>query len=165
MKVITDKDLYQRIWNKIYSDYSFHPSTDSHGKWLKPEGIFRTYKLGKIWNEEQEAVINFILCEVIGKEMYALEWQSDCFLFDPSERIPTGYEYYDSERKCNVYFPEYYPNGDYHFFVSKNWTFGLYGHPWREELIVVGEELILAIEKNLAELGLKKQTAGNHRAD
>ena len=66
MKVITDKDLYQRIWNKIYSDCSFHPSTGSHGKWLKPKGIFRTYKLGKIWNEEQEAVINFILCEVIG---------------------------------------------------------------------------------------------------
>ena len=157
MKVITDKDLYQRIWNKIYSDYSFHPSTDSHGKWLKPEGIFRTYKLGKIWNEEQEAVINFILCEVIGKEMYALDWHHDCFLFDPNERIPTGYEYYDDARNCNVYFPEYYPNGDYHFFVSKDWTLGLYGHPGRKELIVAGEELILAIEKNLAELGLKKQ--------
>ena len=156
MHVITNEGLYRTIWDKIYSDYSFHPSIDSHGKWLKPEVAFRTYKLGKIWNEEQEAVINSILCEVIGKEMYALDWHHDCFLFDPSERIPTGYEYYDSERKCNVYFPEYYPNGDYHFFVSKDWTFGLYGHPWRKELIVVGEELISAIEKNCFELGLKK---------
>ena len=156
MQVIKNKDLYRTIWDKIYSDYSFHPSTGSHGKWLKPEGVFRKYKLGKIWNEEQEAVINSILCEVIGKEMYALDWQHDCFLFDPNERILTGFEYYDDARKCNVYFPEYYPNGDYHFFVSKNWTFGLYGHPWRKELIVVGEELISAIEKNCFELGLKR---------
>ena len=157
MQVITNKELYRTIWDKIYSDYSFHPSTDSRGKWLKPEAAFRTYKLGKIWNEEQEAVINSILCEVIGKEMYALDWHHDCFLFDPNERIPTGYEYYDDARNCNVYFPEYYPDGDYHFFVSKDWTLGFYGHPWRKELIVVGKELILAIEKHLAELGLKKR--------
>lgn len=141
----------------FFNLHHYTAAADSHGKWLKPEGIFRTYKLGKIWNEEQEAVINFILCEVIGKEMYALDWHHDCFLFDPNERIPTGYEYYDDARNCNVYFPEYYPNGDYHFFVSKDWTLGLYGHPGRKELIVAGEELILAIEKNLAELGLKKQ--------
>ena len=156
MQVITDKALYRTIWAKIYSDYSFRPSIESHGKWLKPEGVFRKYKLEMIWNETQEAIINSILCEVIGKEMYALDWQHDCFLFDPNERIPTGYEYYDDERECNVYFPEYYPDGDYHFFVSKDWEFGLYGHPWRKELIVVGEELLFAIEKHLTELGLKK---------
>ena len=31
------------------------------------------------------------------------------------------------------------PNGDYYFFVSKDWSVGLYGHPWRKELIVVGD--------------------------
>lgn len=40
MRVITDKELYRTIWDKIYSDYSFHPSIDRHGKWLKPEGLF-----------------------------------------------------------------------------------------------------------------------------
>ncbi len=90
--------------------------------------------------------------------MYALDWKSDCFLFNPNERIPTGFEFYDDSRNCNVYFPEYYPDGDYHFFVSKDWALGLYGHPWRKELIVTGEELILAIEKNLTELGLKTTT-------
>ena len=156
MKVITDKDLYQRIWDKVYSDYAFYPSVDSRRKWLKPDGVFQKFKLKMVWDERQEAIVNTILCEVIGEEMYALDWQHDCFLFDPNERIPTGYEYFDSERKCNVYFPEYYPNGDYHFFVSKDWALGLYGHPWRKELIVVGKELISAIEKNCFELGLKK---------
>ena len=40
--------------------------------------------------------------------------------------------YYDRVRDCTVYFPEYYPDGDYHFFVSKEWSFGLYGHPWKK---------------------------------
>lgn len=156
MQVIVDKDSYQKIWDKIYSDYSFYPSVDSHREWLKPDEVFQKFKLKMVWDEQQEAIINKILCDVIGEEMYALDWQHDCFLFDPNERIPTGFQYYDSERECNVYFPEYYPNGDYHFFVSKDWAFGLYGHPWRKELIVVGEELISAIEKNSFELGLKK---------
>ena len=44
------------------------------------------------------------------------------------------------------------------FFISKDWNFGLYGHPWKKELIVVGEDLIFAIEKNCAELGLKRKS-------
>lgn len=157
MRVIADKDLYQKIWDKIFSEYSFYPSADSHRKWLKPGGVFQKFLLTTLWDERQEAIVNTILCEVIGEEMYALDWQHDCFLFDPNERIPTGYAYFDNERNCSVYFPAYYPNGDYHFFVSKNWAFGLYGHPWRKELIVVGEELILEIEKNLKTLGLKRK--------
>jgi hypothetical protein len=157
MQVITDKELYRKIWDKVFIDYSFSPSIDGPRMWLRPKGTFQTYKLGQIWEEEQEAIVNTIFCKVIGEEMYALDWQHDCFLFDPNERIPPGFQYYDSQRACNVFFPEYYPNGDYHFFVSKDWSSGLYGHPWRKELIVAGEDLILAIEKNLAELGLKKQ--------
>ena len=155
MQVITDKELYRRIWDKINEDYSFYPSVNSRKKWLKPDDVFQKYKIEKIWDERQEAIVNTILCNVIGEEMYALDWQHDCFLFDPNERIPMGYAYYDSVRDCTVYFPEYYPNGDYHFFVSKDWSFGLYGHPWKKELIAVGEKLIIEIEKSRVELGLK----------
>lgn len=154
MQVIKDKELYGRIWDKINEDFSFYPSVNSRKKWLKPDGVFQKYKIEKIWDEWQEAIINTILCDVIGEEMYALDWQHDCFLFDPNEKIPAGYLYHDSERNCNLFFPEYYPQGDYHFFVSKDWRFGLYGHPWRKELIVVGEKLISEIEKYRDELGL-----------
>lgn len=46
-----------------------------------------------------------------------------------------------------IFFPSYYPNGDYHFFASFDWTIGLYVHPWKEEIIVVGEQLIQEFEK------------------
>ena len=156
MQVITDKEVYQKIWDTLYTEYSFFPSVDSGKHWLKPNGVFRTYRFQASWNEKQEALINSILCKTVGKEMYALNWHHDCFTFDPNENIPTGYMYHDKERDCNVYFPDYYPDGDYHFFVSKDWKFGLYGHPWRKELIVVGEELIDEIENNLKDLRLEK---------
>ena len=98
MQVITDKELYRRIWDKINKDYSFHPSVNSRKKWLKPDDVFQKYKIEKIWDERQEAIVNTILCDVIGEEMYALDWQHDCFLFDPNERIPMGYAHYDSMR-------------------------------------------------------------------
>ena len=155
---IIDDDLYQRIWDKIFTEYSFYPSVSSRKRWLIPNGVFQAFRFDHIWKEQQEAIVNAILCDVIGEEMYALDWQHDCFLFDPHEKIPIGYEYYDIERNCNVYFPEYYPDGDYHFFISRDWNFGLYGHPWKKELIVVGEDLIFAIEKKCSELGLKRKS-------
>ena len=155
MEVIIDRKLYDEIWEKIYADYSFSPSVDRCGTWLEPIGVSKCFKLLTIWNQEQEELVNWILCEVINGEMYALDWQHDCFLFSPREKIPFEHHYYDAERDCEVSFPEYYPNGDYHFFISKDWTFGLFGHPWRKELIVVGEPLISAIQKNLVELDLE----------
>ncbi|MCR5610872.1 MAG: DUF2716 domain-containing protein [Clostridiales bacterium] len=158
MQVILDDKLYKSIWDKIYNVYSFYPSTDNLSeRWLRPIRQFRTYQMTMIWNEKQEKIINSILCRVVGEEMFALDWQHDCFTYDPNERIPVGYMYQNNERNCNVYFPEYYPDGDYHFFVSKDWRFGLYGHPWRKELIVVGKKLILEIENHCAELGLKRK--------
>ena len=81
----------------------------------------RTYKLGMIGNEEQEAVINSILCEVTGKEMYALDWHHDCFLFNTIERIriPTGVEYYDAARNCKYESLSFCINRVWMFFMMK----------------------------------------------
>ena len=34
------------------------------------------------------------------------------------QEIPLDYFFYDKDRNCYVYFPSYYPNGDYHFFIT-----------------------------------------------
>ena len=73
--------------------------------------------------------------------------QRSIFLFE--------YEEYDSDRKCQVYFPTYYPNGDYHFFVDKEWKYGLFGHPWKHEIVVMGEKLIEMFEKEKVRLEFK----------
>ena len=153
MQVITDKKLYRSIWDKIYQDYFFSTQNE---KWLCPDTTYDVYHLGEPWNEKQEAIVNQILCRIISTEMYALDWQHDCFIFKPTENIPFGYQYYDLERDCSVYFPTYFPDGDYHFFISKDWSVGLFGHPWRNELIVTGSALRKEIAKSADDLKIEK---------
>ena len=153
MQVITDEKLYKRIWDRIYQEYSFSTQNE---KWLCPDTEYDVYNLKSVWDEKQESIVNQIFCRVVGEEMYALDWQHDCFVFNPSENIPFGYQYYDLARNCSVYFPTYYPDGDYHFFISKDWSVGLFGHPWRNELIITGNVLKQEIANAADDLKLKK---------
>lgn len=154
MKVILDKKLYDKIWDKIYRDYKFHPSTEKYVIPFKFNVRCVRYRLREIWSAEQEKIVNDIFKSLSGNDIYALEWQSDCFEFNPKEEIELGYNYHDDDRDCNVYFPSYYPNGDYYFFVSKNWEYGMFGHPWREEIYLIGGKLISEFEKKEKESSL-----------
>lgn len=153
-----DRNKYNDIWNKIYNDFHFYPSSITYPKpWILLPMPHKKYYLNDIFTEEQEKIINSIFCRINAKDMYALDWRHDCFIYNPCEEIPLDYWFYDTERNCNVYFPSYYPNGDYHFFASLDWSIGLYGHPWKREIIVVGEKLIQEFDKvhdmlNMAEL-------------
>ena len=148
MKIILNHKKYNDIWDKIYHDFHFSPFCKTNSDlWLSFPIECKRYRLNCIFSKEQERVINSIFCSVNAKDMYALDWQHDCFIYNPCEEIPLDYWFYDTERDCNVYFPSYYPNGDYHFFASFDWSIGLYGHPWKEEMIVVGEKLIQEFEK------------------
>jgi hypothetical protein len=41
----------------------------------------------------------------------------------------------------NVCFPEFYPNGDYYFFVAIDFRWGYFTHPWKMKLWIFGDEL------------------------
>ncbi|MCM1221684.1 MAG: DUF2716 domain-containing protein [Lachnospiraceae bacterium] len=147
MKVILNIEEYNDIWNKLYRDFLFSPSDQaSHAPWISFPMESRKYRLHCVFSKEQEKIINSIFCRVNAKDMYALDWQHDCFIYNPCEEILSDDWFYDADRDCNVYFPSYYPNGDYHFFASFDWSVGLYGHPWKKEMIVVGETLIQEFE-------------------
>ena len=81
--------------------------------------------------------------QVLAENVIALDWQHECFRFSPSEKSA----YAET-------LPTYYPDGDYHFFIDGNWRFGLFGHPWLREIIVLGSALIQRFDENLAELQL-----------
>lgn len=142
MQIILDRDQYDAVWNKICHDFHFSPRDIDRSPWISFPTPSKRYRLNRLFSEEEENIIRSILCKVNPGEMYALNWQHDCFLYDPREEIPFGYWFYDATRNCNVYFPSYYPDGDFYFFASLDWSIGLYGHPWRKEMIVVGEALI-----------------------
>lgn len=143
-----ERNKYEDIWDKICDDFHFYPSYKAYPKpWILLPMSHKKYYLNGVFTEEQEKIINSIFCKVNAEDMYALDWRHDCFIYNPCEEIPLDYWFYDIERNCNVYFPSYYPNGDYHFFASFDWSIGLYGHPWKKEIIVVGEELIQEFDK------------------
>ena len=157
MEVILDRAEYDRIWSKIKDTYQFKPSIDPlSGEWIRLDQPYKTYRLTCFWDEKQEEIVRQIMCRVIHEDMYALDWHHDCFIFHPDEKITPGFQYRDSARECNVYFPSFYPNGDYYFFISMDWTNGLYGHPWRKEIRVTGEKMIRAFMEQKGALALEE---------
>ena len=148
------KDEAIILWEKLNNEFKFKPGTDITGEWIIIPGDTKKYHKATPWSEEQEKIINSILKELGLEKMYALDWNHDCFEFSPMEDISMNYNYYDPDRQCQVYFPTYYPDGDYYFFIDSTWNCGIFGHPWRNEIIVMGKELIKMFEKNKGRLGL-----------
>lgn len=159
MNVILDQKLYDQLWDKMLGEYQFRPKWNPDGKPFSIPHPYRLYRLGeRCWTQEQEARVNEIFEALVPEDgyLYALDWNHDCFIFNPRERIPLDYHYYDEERAVNVYFPSYYPNGDFYFFIAADWSFGLLGHPWRRELYLWGDELTARIERLAGYLDLQK---------
>ena len=144
-------------WHRIRNDYGFRPNCVRESyDWIRLPQPSRTFLLaGGPWDEAQETLVNSFFVRLGIRELYALDWQHDCFVFSPGEKIPLGFQFNDSIRDFMVYFPEYYPNGDYHFFTDPEWKYGMYGHPWLREMAVTGGELIRLFEENAGKLGLK----------
>lgn len=149
---LLDSKTADALWNRLFKEYKFRTADDS--EWISFPQSCRTYHKDTPWSPEQEKTINSFLEELINGEMYALDWQHDCFAFSPSEHIPFDYNYYDDKRDCQVYFPTYYPDGDHYFFFDAEWKYGIFGHPWRHEIVVIGEKLINKFEANKEYLGI-----------
>ena len=151
MQVIKDETEYLKIWDRVYAEYRFDREA---GEWLQLPLPHKRYRVTQCWTEEQEQLVNGIFSRLCRGQMYALDWQHDCFIFSPDEHIPPDFQFFDAERDCNVCFPCYYPDGDFHFFLSADWQLGLFGHPWQAEIYVMGNELIAAFEAQKDLLGL-----------
>ena len=156
MKVILDSNKYNNLWDSIDDKFKFHPSVDIDVVPFEFDIDYVCYKLNSVWSEEQEKIVNEIFKEISQDNLYALDWNHDCFEYNPSENIELDYHYHDNDRNVEVYFPSYYPNGDYYFFVSKDLKYGMLGHPWRKEIYVFGKKLINEFSKFENELNITK---------
>ena len=156
MQLLSDEN---KLWDLMYGKYGFNPQTTKVPyNWIQPPSPFVTFILPEAcWNEEQEKLVNSFFVNLNQDEVYALDWQHDCFTYDPKEEIPLHYSYRDDERQCSVYFPSYYPDGDYYFFFDPELKYGLFGHPWLGEIVVTGEGLIKQFENNSGFLGILRK--------
>ncbi len=156
MRVILSDEEYNEIWGRFERYFEFKPSIKNDDVQFAIPVKYTGYRLCKVWSEPEELLVNELFKQVGNKQIYALDYQHDCFEFCPWENITPRTQWYDEKRGVNVYFPSYYPNGDWHFFVDKDFTYGILGVPFRNELYVFGEKLMELFEENEQRLSLAK---------
>jgi hypothetical protein len=163
--VLLSKDESAFCWNKISELFHFSPSIN---KGVKAFDIPYAYVIYDISNLKEENIdvmdelitAVFVNCTNENDYMYALDWNHSSFKFNPRNKEEQKSMYIQDERYMgggyNAYFPDYYPDGDYYFFIASDFSFGYLGHPWQQKVWVFGEVLISEFEKIVNNIGFVK---------
>lgn len=162
--ILGDEECRQ-IWERIDKELQFQPSIQAGVlpfRLLQPYLILDlTYatveQLEKLFAEVPGA---FSQCLGEDEWMYALDWQHSGFRYDPRQPVTEHDHWVEDARYSgvlgggyNAYFPEFYPDGDYYFFVQRDLKWGYLGHPWRREIWLFGAPLVERLSPELGALG------------
>ena len=161
---------YHCVWDKVDEMFQFSPSIDSTVKPFNFKIPVDIYDItaSSIWHDDNaiNEQIRCALVECIKNDdyMYALDWQHTCFRYNP--RIIDRLDYpifikYDTPIKnehvnwegYNVYFPTFYPNGDYYFFIAKDFSWGYLTHPWLKRVYIYGDCIRKCFSRFADEIG------------
>lgn len=154
------------IHNFVKNSLHFHPSCDEH--FFLPFAInrpFAVYSISDMTDEQidllYESAPNAIQnCLKPGYKIYSIDWNHKAVLYDPLNPEAAEYDYYTAPQYTKnglAYFNEFYPNGDYYFFIDRFGAFGYLSHPWREEVWIFGKSLVDEFEKIYSQLGWKQK--------
>lgn len=162
--VLLPDDEYNKVWDRIYADFRFSPSiVNNHPAFLfsMPVDVYDISQSNLYQGNEQSNMTMkaiFIGCMNDDDFMYALDWQHSCYRYNPRILVAKENPTFIYDKRYfgggyNAYFPEFYPNGDYYFFISKSFSWGYLTHPWLKKAWVFGESLMPKIRKNMDDLG------------
>ena len=168
--MVLNNEQHNAVWDRVKEKLHFFPACfdRNSGVLFPPFVIEQNYVVYGIENtnddgtEGMESLISkaFIKCTKPEECMYALDWQHSAFLYNPRNAEERQSVFVHDERYLGggytAYFPDYYPDGDYYFFISEDFRFGYLTHPWREEAWVFGDELIKEFESFYDTIGWKK---------
>ncbi|MBD5089284.1 MAG: DUF2716 domain-containing protein [Clostridiales bacterium] len=159
------------VWDKIYAILKFNPSCsyrDHSMIGILPFEInlpYSVYAIDSMTDKQLDLMDEWVRNSLVActdgrKEWYALDWQHSTFRFDPQKIEEQQSVWVEDERYFgggyNAYFPSFYPDGDYHFFIDVDFKNGYLGHPWRQEIWIFGAKLEEEIKKIYKELGWKR---------
>lgn len=140
---------YKEVWDKIYGDFQFEPSMSDFPSFVVPNS-FITYDVSlylngsvdvdiyeEAYNDlEKKSLLVFQELTQRNEYMYALDWQHSCYWINPRLEFPKS--------EFDEWTVPIFPDGDYYFFIQKNFEWGLLGHPWERTITIFGEKLIRA---------------------
>lgn len=156
MNLLTEQ-VRRTLWTKINYEWFFGPKWDVPFEWIVLPEPHTRFSLISSWNREQEKLVNSFFEELGQEDIYALDWQHDCFEFSPQERTDLENHYPADEQETEVQLPSYFPDGEFHFFIDKNMKYGMFGNPKRKEIVVLGKELIDLFENNARRLYISEK--------
>ena len=156
-------------WDYMYDWLGFRPSTlpDNFPGIREPEQSL-TYSFSSYFalGSEEKAIqmeteLNIVVyqafCQLtsLDKEIYALDWQQECFSFYP--------HLFENSDVIENWKTPILPNGDYYIFIESNFRYGIFGHPWEQTICFYGEAFISLIESDLTRiLGKPIRRNGKH---
>lgn len=140
----------ESIWDYVYSVYRFQPYNEN-GKRIKPPGKFSKFDLSSFFGENfveeyyndlnEKTIEAFQMITQLNDIMYAFSWQHDCYSFNP-------YLEFEIDEFEEWLIPVF-PNGDFNFFLSEDFSSLIYSDGVEQSIYVCGERLLSAFEENL----------------
>jgi hypothetical protein len=138
-------EQYNSLWDFVYDKLLFEPYAKPHCivtlpqpyKWFDTSKFMEAGYSDNLYNELHEITQLWFQTICDGKRMYALDWQHQCYTFDPYLPFETG-QLYD---KWPI---PVFPNGDYYFFLTHDLKNGIFCDGLHFELAIWGEKIINA---------------------
>ncbi|KXZ13067.1 DUF2716 domain-containing protein [Bacillus nakamurai] len=138
-----------RLWCQFNRAVKWKPG--SKFDQIKPPKPFQIFDVSRGFNGEEESISllddaeakivkAFQSCTLKQEFMYALDYQHECYMFNPHEPI-------DKDEFGEWLVPAI-PNGDNCFFIHQDIQWGLLGDPRQQTITVFGAPLIRAIHRN-----------------
>lgn len=144
----SDKE-YDQIWERIYRDFKFEPSISEFPSFKVPYP-FITYDVSDYFGEsvdldayddlEERALLVFKENTSFNEYILALDWQHECYWVNPNVKFERD--------EFGEWIIPIFPNGDYYFFIQKDFKWGFLGHPWEKSITIFGKELINGFGKH-----------------
>ncbi|VWX34570.1 conserved hypothetical protein [Exiguobacterium oxidotolerans] len=129
----------EKVWHVIDQQFQFSPSTTMFPSFYAPSP-FITYEVDYEKREEMERELRRILTEltVEGERVMALDWNHQGYWIDPRHPFLRNEE--------GDWMIPAVPDGDYSFFIARDFRWGYLGHPWEGSITLFGEDLISAFQ-------------------
>jgi hypothetical protein len=130
---------YHAVWDSFIFWFKFSPSTHNFPGILELEPSL-TYSwdyrllIDSRDNFRQNALGAFKSIVPPNGRLYVLDWQHECYWFYP--RLSENERWW-----IDV------PDSEYAIFISEDFSFGYFGHPWEETICVFGQALLEAFQK------------------
>ncbi len=130
----------EKIWHVIDQQFQFAPSTTVFPSYHAPSP-FITFEVDYKKREEIEQTLKRILTEltVEGERVMALDWNHQGYWIDPRRPFLRNEE--------GDWMIPAVPDGDYCFFIARDFRWGYLGHPWEGSITLFGEDLISAFQR------------------